>query len=518
MAATPTDIPPTDPKGSDDVEHMDTESEPEPDSVMELLGTITASLSHLEKDNEGHRKDIKKLLTADLTKQGGETNPQDQKQIQSLTERLKTLESSLTRMTQTAQQTEQQLKKAQEENTALSKANQDLGKKLRESEAMNNELLRTILEKDTPKAHTQTQKNNVLIIGDSNIKRTKGMLDRTNTKWAVTNNIYKVTDLAQSLSSRDQELIGLAKEQDRIIIHLGTNDLRGPSTEAETYQRLMDAAESIQTQTQKPVYIAEIPPMNIPNRVDLDAKTAIFNTRIRTTRKEKITHIDMTEHYKQRTYDDLLDKDGFHLTQLGQHILKEQLEKTAIRTEAGKKGSSNTGIKTVIVTTKPSLVKHVIGKGGAIINKLTNDHSATITITNDQDSSRVTIKAVGDDADRAKEAVEAILLSRTSSLATEATKTSSKPTEAQTSSQTPKPKNAEKCKYFAKGYCRFGSRCRQQHDPEQKKRSRPLSPAQQTSTQNTELRHRTESRSPPRKREGKRHHSQKRSSFYSVLE
>ena len=128
-------------------------------------------------------------------------------------------------------------------------------KKLREAEQMNNQLVETILEKDPTKPAQPKPK--ILILGDSNIHKTKARLNRQKATWTVANNVFTTSQLNQALSRA--ELTEEVKKHDKIIVHLGTNDLRNGRPEAEAYQNLIQAATTIKMNTQAPVYLTEIP-------------------------------------------------------------------------------------------------------------------------------------------------------------------------------------------------------------------------------------------------------------------
>ena len=453
-----------------------------PDDIDRQVDAIFHSIKHLQTSNDDYRMKIRNIQTP---APGGS---EGQKTIDGLKQEIRDLETRLKAAETSQKQIEDQLKATQKENQTLTKTNDDLGKKLTEAEAMNNELLKTILENEPPKAETkQKQKQKVLLIGDSNVKRSKHLLNKEEVTWSATTTIYTVRDLTKWMKATDQRLTDLAKEQDQVIIHLGTNDLRDGTKEADVYEGLINAAETIQSATNKPVHIAEIPPMKIHNRIDLGAKSAILNTRIRTTTNTKISPVLLTDQYKQLTSDDLLDRDGFHLSNKGQKVLKEELEKTALLTN--KQGEPQ--LDEISIDLKPEMVKHVVGKQGKTKDHLENQHRARITIINDAGKSTIKLKGQTGDINQAKKAIDEIL--RTIQV-------NNKTKPDKKSEETNPPKSGKPCPYFAKGNCRFGSKCRNVHTSEnsERKRPRPQTPAQTNSTA------RTESKSPPRKRDNRK--------------
>ena len=346
---------------------------------------------------------------------------------------------------------------------------------------MNKDLLQAILDQETTKTETpkpKIDKPKIMIIGDSNIQRTKHHLNREKATWTISNQIFRVSELAQATQKED--LINAAREHDKIIIHLGTNDLRGHPKEAEVHESLMKSARTIQTKTQKPVIISEIPPMKIPHKPEYTVKTAIYNTRTNNTNEQNITPLQITQDYKMHPYDEILENDGFHLKEQGQMILKQKLEEAATTTtttappqpstsstpETTTRKPPNPDIKTINIKTTPELVKHIVGKQGTTVKKLQETHNARISISNDGNSSTIQIKAPHEDAQKAQKAISDILSSKA---------------------------NRKVCEYFPRGPCRYGDKCKNEHQSNPQKRPRTKSPAQKTRTP------RTQSKSPPRK-------------------
>ena len=320
---------------------------------------------------------------------------------------------------------------------------------------------------------------------DSNAHRTKNSLDQNKIKWTIANNIYTTVELLTSLE--DQEIIEQIRKQDHIVIQQGTNDIRhGRGVgEAKAYQNMMEAVDRIKQNTSATIHLVQIPPLAVPNRYDLNVKAAMYNTRLETTKTEGVQIIQTAQEYKKRTTDDIIDRhDGIHLTKEGQDILKQALEEaiTAPRRSQTTSGhssrhtrkdshtrrersltpnTSTSDINTTIVETKPEYVKHIIGREGGKIKQLELDHDARIKITNSKSGSKITIKAPGEEASRAKTSIKNIIKAR------------------QSDNKTAKDKVI--CKYFLQGNCMFGEECRNEHT-KGNKRPRSPSPGQTTYT------------------------------------
>ena len=151
------------------------------------------------------------------------------KKLTSLNEQLDTKNKSFETNIKENRQLTAQNQAMRNEIEILRKNNSQLQKKLKESEEMNNELLKKILENDPPKLVANKPK--VMIIGDSNIQRTKQHLDRQKASWTITNNIYRISELNKE-TKNNPNLIETIQKQDQVIIHLGTNDLRGNQPDA----------------------------------------------------------------------------------------------------------------------------------------------------------------------------------------------------------------------------------------------------------------------------------------------
>ena len=81
----------------------------------------------------------------------------------------------------------------------------------------------------------------------------------------------------------------------------------------------MQAETTIHEKCDVPVYISEIPLMTINQKPELEAKSTIFNTRIKTTQTRGVKTIPVSTEYKKYSYKQILDEgDGYNLTELDQ--------------------------------------------------------------------------------------------------------------------------------------------------------------------------------------------------------
>ena len=414
-------------------------------------------------------------------------------QNNNLKEQMETLEASLSGAVTQSREQEDELVSTRNEVKALKSTNEDLRTKLADTEAMNDRLLNRLVEKDPPKGPIKATKPKVLIIGDSNVQLTKPELHREKAVWTVTNQIFKVTELVRALD--DTHLTDQAKRNDKVNIHLATNDLRTNTTEAEAHTKLEWAAATIHERTGVPVYISEIPPSSDP---ELGAKSAVFNNMVAkhtTAKGVQVQHV--SSYYKEYTYRDILSKkDSFHLNKTGQEVLARQFEATASKDETRdhqnktpkaqkskttdqkktpetRKSPTDPTIGTTVISTRPELMRFVVGKKGAKVKQLEEDHNARIRIT----GSKIQIKAPHEDMRRAESAIKKIL------------------------EDMDKDEKPQVCHFFTKGTCTFGPKCRNLHT---KKRGRSPNPGntansrRPSASQGAANTHK--SRSPPRKR------------------
>ena len=269
------------------------------------------------------------------------------------------------------------------------------------------------------------------------------------------------------------------------------------------------------------MYISEVPPMAVSDRPELGAKSAIFNTLFRKHTTAKGVQVQPVTEYKEYAYRDILSKkDGFHLNKTGQEVLARQFEATAAKDETTspqtktpkpqkvnpktpvtrktpeirktpetRKSPTNPTIDTCNITTRSELIKFVVGKKGATVKRLEEDHNARIRITNNT----IQIKAPHEDAQRAERAIKKILEDKE------------------------KDEKSQVCQYYARGSCTFGPKCRNLHS-KKRGRSPNTSPGAGNKRPYTSPGggNRRKSGSPPRKRLSPRELGSQNS--FSVLE
>ena len=147
-------------------------------------------------------------------------------------------------------------------------------------------MLNNIVQQDTIEM-IETKRKSIMVIGDSNVQRTKEHLDVDSYKWTLTNKIFTTSELRESL--KEEVMTDEMKKHEAIILAQGTNDVRLGKLDGQTiYRNLVTAARDINKITGKCVYINQIPPMNIPGRNDVTVKAAILNRRIADITTEKI--------------------------------------------------------------------------------------------------------------------------------------------------------------------------------------------------------------------------------------
>ena len=462
------------------------------------IADLEKSVDNLEKTSRLKSQQLNDIMSAQEI-----NNKETAKKNKILTEQNQTLEESLQNILTQMETMRGQLQDAQADNVDLSKTNGDLSKKLQETEDMNEYLLKTIVEKDPPKPTQPTQaKPKVLIIGDSNIQNAKDQLDRQKAAWTITNNIFTTTHLIRALEN--EQITNQIKQQDIVIIHLGTNDLRNDETEANTYSNIQAAATTIANTTGVPVHVDEIPPMLVPDRPDLGPKAAILNSRIKATVIQGVSVAATSKQYKEHTYGDLLDKKGFHLNSTGLEALITTLELTATKTTTTpttqtnptkpQEGDGEDQITTIIIDAKSEQVGHVVGKKRAKIQQLEKEFNARIRVVNSTNGSTIQVKAMRSDALKAKDTITKLLDIK--------------------QDDSTKPQPQQTCEFYAQGRCRYGASCNYRHPHDGNKRDR--SPSPRPRTHNPKL----TPKSPPRKR-GKPVHRRNRSTGrndFTVLE
>ena len=224
------------------------------------------------------------------------------------------------------------------------------------------------------------------------------------------------------------------------------------------------------------MYIAEIPPIRIPERADLGAKVSLFNGRIRSTKIDNVAIIQTTPYYKEVKYELTMDGDGFHLANDGQDALKDALEDAA--TNKQPKQDINTSqpkdtAVTLHVNTVPDHIGVVLGKKGATKNRIEAQTGARIRVINSTLDSTIQIKGTEENAQKAKSAIEKILSDKAKS----ATTVTDDKAKSATAQKTKEQDNSTKvCHFFKQGKCLFGASCNNSHTRDNNKRPRSPSP------------------------------------------
>ena len=452
-----------------------------------------------EKDALIKNKD-KEIAQLERTNTSNKTKQADlEEQINQLTNQCVKAEDKMEKLKDHCAYADDKIEKLTEHNQKITTKNSEL-------ETFNNDLVNNIAQNETIEMEQHIPKQNILVIGDSNIHKSKEQLDRNRFKWTVTNNIYTTRELRDALE--DQELQEEIRKHDAVVIAQGTNDLRREDDDGQKiYRNLIKAAEDIHGMTAKPVYINQVPPMNIPGRGDLNVNAVLLNNRIAKTKIEGVHPILTSENYKELTNEQILGKpgrtkneDGYHLVKKGSEALAEAMAKalktrpTPHKQEKTKKEETNNTTKTTTVAMEHR--SRIIGRSGTNVNQLQRKYRVKIgTDTMDDGKCKITIRGHEDGTEAALKEI------------------------MQTIKDAEEPKEKPICRYYLENRCDYEKNCRFPHPPKETlketlKRKRPTPEHTETHRRTKESRtedskRTTDSRqSPARRRSPARPHSE----------
>ena len=204
----------------------------------------------------------------------------------------------------------QELNDKLEETREIAK---DLQTLLDETEQINDHLLKEHMNKQEPKPSTnqenlprpkpnQTKK---ILIADSNRKYISPHLDTEESDWAVMSGVYTTDELLDLIDSGKHN--DTLKQQEIVVIMLGTNDIRGSKGRKEksgsqVYTQLLKACDKITTHLNIPTAIVQMWRCWTPGWKQPKQRLPRLSTP-KTSGKNPKTKI--------------LQKDGFHFTETG---------------------------------------------------------------------------------------------------------------------------------------------------------------------------------------------------------
>ena len=401
----------------------------------------------------------------------------------------------------------------------------DIQTRLAETEQINDHLLKQYMSKDESQSsedsetNTTPQRPKIMIIADSNRKNISRHLDITAADWSVVNTVYDVNELKDFVNSKESAEL---KNQEAAIIMLGTNDIRGSMGRKETsgnrvYEKLIETANKIKNLGPQ-VAITQIPPMTQP---DHDIQAAVLNTRLESSNNPGI-HI-ITHNIRKNPKEKTLERDGFHLSNLGGQIIAHVINENAQQIITTNEPQPQTeDIRIHKIETTQEKAKFVIGKQGNRIRTLKEKYNVNINTENNrignQSTCTITIKGSGANTNDAADEIHQII--------DNAQHTLRKALEEKEE----RDKDKEVCRFYLRGECDFGLRCRNAHpaDAQQERRGRTPKRHRSPSSHRTTSRHRTPTRpsssykhqksprrdSPNRPSSHRRHESPKPSTSY----
>ena len=267
----------------------------------ELKETKT-KLERAEKDNNEKQNKIDNQLAKIIAQQDMIADLQtkidnlEKQTMPNETEKLQDKISKLTKSKDEEKKKRKEMEKAKKEHEKTiqklqeqkEQDEQDLQTLLEETEQINDHLLREHMHKQEPRPSTSQQnqpqrkqtRTNKLLIADSDRKHISPYLDTEKSVWAVMEGIYTEDELHDVLNSGEHD--DMIREQEIVVVLLGTNDIRGSKGKGEksgskVFTDLLDVCDRITSRFNTPTAIVQVPPQSSPAH---DIEIAVLNTRL----------------------------------------------------------------------------------------------------------------------------------------------------------------------------------------------------------------------------------------------
>ena len=198
------------------------------------------------------------------------------------------------------------------------------------------------------------------------------------------------------------------------------------------------------------VAITQIPPMTQP---DHDIQVAVLNTKLELNSEPGLQIIkhDIRKAPKEKT----LERDGFHLTDYGGHIIAQAINENVPEITRKPEPKPEIDIRIHKIETTQERVKFVRGKQGTRVTTLKEKHNINIYTENkregNQSTCTITIKGSGPNTNEAAAEINKIIDDAKHTL-----RKAQKEKEEQ-------DRGKEVCRFYLRGECTFGSRCRNAH-------------------------------------------------------
>ena len=235
---------------------------------------------------------------------------------------------------------------------------------------------------------------------------------------------------------------------------LGTNDIRGSMGRRQTsgnrvHEKLTETALKIKDIGPQ-VAITQIPPMTQP---DHDIQVVVLNTKLELNSEPGLQIIkhNIRKAPKEKT----LERDGFHLTDYGGRIIAQAINENVPEITRKPEPKPEINIRIHKIETTQERAKFIIGKQGTRITTLKEKHNVNIYTENkregNQSTCTITIKGPGPNTNEAAAEINKIIDDAKHTL-----RKAQKEKEEQ-------DRGKEVCRFYLRGECTFGSRCRNGH-------------------------------------------------------
>ena len=329
--------------------------------------------------------------------------------------------------------------KNREEISRMKKMIDDLRRKLKETENINDELIQKITRERSPKApQSNTIKQKILIIGDSNTKRIAPYLSREY-DWKQSNNTYRSEDIGQVKTSEKYEVV---------VILIGTNNIKNGEDGEREGSKLIRAAKELKLSNH--ILVCEIPPINRRHSI---TERKIFNRYVNNKIKEEdcLHTVRTPKDTENSPVEDTLT-DDLHLNPHHAKLLAEEINKRVdwyTRTTHATSNTQTSRRRDVAIEAHEEDIKAIIGKQHIRIREIEDRHRVKvmatrinpgkITVSGEERGTREAVKEI---KERIKELEEK--RKENTSLREERI-------------QIP-------CKFYQQGRCQRGNKCRYQHE------------------------------------------------------
>ena len=387
-------------KETEEAEKENRKLRKEIDEVVKENKRLRKETEEAEKENRKLRKEMEETKKAintlkrqnedqeDLCNMEMRAKEQNKEEIRKLREKLKEEERENEKLRNVKEEIKRDKSEIQEQLNDTRKQLTNTKKKLEEAENMNEELIQKITSNQQKSPTTskeyqeKTKKTRALLIGDSNAKRIKQIL-QDDTLWFLTENTYRIEDISK---------VSGINEFDCCVTLLGTNNLKTGNDGIQEAKNLMAA---LQKYVKIPKIICEAPPIN---RRAAKTERKLFNATLLKQRDQMkhTTILRMPKETESSPVEETLS-DDLHLNHYHATLLANKISATVREIKPTKPHEEEKQETELVLEALEEEIKVVIGSGHSKAAELESEYNVLIKATR-KNPNKITILGNKDQA------------------------------------------------------------------------------------------------------------------------